>query len=285
VRGVPVLIDEGSSVLVLADYERSGDSVLAAVAGQGRLSALRRLSRALYRLIPDVDANVGSAESYRRLAELLRERSARPRVLVVGGAETGKGMTALHGTPGLELVETDIDFGPRTQVICDAHVLPFEDGSFDGVVVQAVLEHVLDPHRCVEEIWRVLSPGGLVYAETPFLQRRHAGPFDFTRFTFLGHRRLFRRFAEEGSGVAVGPGVALALAYTGFLLSLSRRRAIRAFLRIFGRLTSFWWKWFDPFISRNDAALDSAAGLWFLGRKSGETLSDRDLIRGFRGLR
>lgn len=285
VRGVPVLIDEASSVLVLSDYTKTDASVLAAVAGQGRISPVRRFVRALYRLVPDVDANVASRANYERFAKLLLERSPSPRVLVVGGRELGKGMAALQETKGLDLVETDIDFGPRTRLICDAHRLPFEEGSFDGVVVQAVLEHVLDPHRCVDEIWRVLGKDGLVYAETPFLQRRHGGPFDFTRFTFLGHRRLFRRFEEIASGVAVGPGVALALAYTGFLLSLSRNRAVRAFLRIFGRLTSFWWKYFDPYVSRHDAALDSAAGLYLIGRKSDVTLSDRDLIRSFRGLR
>ncbi len=84
------------------------------------------------------------------------------------------------------------------------------DESFDGVICQAVLEHVLDPYRCVEEIHRVLRPNGLVYAETPFMQQVHGGTHDFTRFTHLGHRRLFRKFAEVDSGVVCGPGMALA---------------------------------------------------------------------------
>jgi SAM-dependent methyltransferase len=197
----------------------------------------------------------------------------------------GKGLANLLATDVLEFVETDIDYGPRTQIVCDAHQLPFETASMDGVIVQAVLEHVLDPQMCVAEIHRVLKPDGLVYAETPFLYRRHGGPFDFTRFTFLGHRRLFRRFTEVASGVAVGPAVGLALSYTGFLLSLSTNRLVRAGLRVFGRLTSFWLKYLDPWLVSRDAALDAAAGLFFLGRRSESTLSDRDLIAGFRGLR
>ncbi len=43
-------------------------------------------------------------------------------------------------------------------LICDAHDIPFADRSFDGVIVQAVLEHVVDPFRCCEEIHRVLIP-------------------------------------------------------------------------------------------------------------------------------
>jgi 2-polyprenyl-3-methyl-5-hydroxy-6-metoxy-1,4-benzoquinol methylase len=45
----------------------------------------------------------------------------------------------------------------------------FGDGTCDAVVVQAVLEHVLQPDVVVAEIHRVLRPDGLVYAETPFM--------------------------------------------------------------------------------------------------------------------
>jgi hypothetical protein len=53
------------------------------------------------------------------------------------------------------------------------------------------------PRAFVGEIWRVLREGGLVHAETPFLQQVHAGgPHDFVRFTSSGRRHLFRRFEE-----------------------------------------------------------------------------------------
>jgi len=283
VSGVPILVDESRSLLRISDY-RDRERVLVAD-GDGRRSGLRALAARLYDLIPDVVDNPVAAANYGRFASSLLARGGRPRVLVVGGREVGHGMQSLLETQGIELVETDIDFGPRTRLVCDAHQLPFAGASYDGLVIQAVLEHVLDPWACVEEIHRVLRPDGLVYAETPFLYRRHGGPFDFTRFTFLGHRRLFRRFREEAAGAAVGPGVALALGYTGFLLALSRRRAIRAFLRVFGRLTSFWLKYVDRALLRNDACLDAAAGFYFLGRRSEDTLPDRELIRQFRGMR
>ena len=88
----------------------------------------------------------------------------------------------------------DIYDTPRVQVVADAHQIPIRDEHFDGVVIQAVLEHVLEPQRVADEIWRVLKPGGLVYAETPFMQQVHEGAYDFTRFTESGHRYLFRRF-------------------------------------------------------------------------------------------
>jgi SAM-dependent methyltransferase len=41
--------------------------------------------------------------------------------------------------------------------------LPFDDGSFDTVLSCGVLEHVADPDGSLEEIKRVLSPGGRLY--------------------------------------------------------------------------------------------------------------------------
>jgi SAM-dependent methyltransferase len=284
VREVPVLIDERRSLLRLEDYLNAGDRVMTSADATETRSPLRRMARAFYRRLPDISTNIAARENYRTFGDLLRQRSGRPLVLVVGGREVGRGMDDLLAEPDIEFIETDIDFGDNTRLVCDAHQLPFADGSVDGVVVQAVLEHVLDPHACVAEIHRVLSPDGLVYAETPFLYRRHGGPFDFTRFTFLGHRRLFRHFEEITSGVTGGPGSALALMYTGFLLSLTRRRSLRAGLRVFGILTSFWLKYLDRRLSRDDSALDVAFGLAFLGRRSESTLSDRDLIRAYRGL-
>jgi hypothetical protein len=107
-------------------------------------------------------------------------------------------------------------------------------------VAQAVLEHVLDPWRCVEELHRVLASGGLVYAETPFMQQVHEGRFDFTRFTHLGHRRLFRRFEELDSGAVGGPGMALAWSWRYFLWSFARGPLSGSLLTTFASFTSFF---------------------------------------------
>ena len=169
-------------------------------------------------------------------------------------------------------------------MICDAHCLPFEDNSFDGVIIQAVLEHVVDPWRCVEEIYRVLKEDGLVYAETPFIQQVHGGRYDFTRFTHLGHRRLFRKFEEIDSGAVCGPGMALAWSYRYFLLSFTSSRFLRRLIGIFSRLTSFYLPYLDYFLINNPGTLDAASAYYFLGRKSTCVLSDRDLINRYKGL-
>ena len=45
--------------------------------------------------------------------------------------------------------------------------LPFEDASFDAVVVGEILEHVRFPDDVVGEIRRVLKPGGVVVGSVP----------------------------------------------------------------------------------------------------------------------
>ena len=216
VDGVPVLINEANSVFAVDDFVSQRDTFFSL-----RPSASARL---LDRLTPPTSANYKARENYRRVAELVAAEDPAPRVLVLGGSVVGQGMEPLLETPGIELIESDVSFGPRTSLICDGHDIPYADDSLDAVVAQAVLEHVVDPHAVAREIHRVLKPGGLVYAETPFMQQIHGGRYDFERFSYWGHRRLFRQFSEIDSGVACGPAMALAWSWMYFLRSFARSR-------------------------------------------------------------
>jgi SAM-dependent methyltransferase len=192
-------------------------------------------------------------------------------------------MKPLLDDPRIECAESDVWLSGRTHLVCDAHQIPFEAGTFDGVVVQAVLEHVADPERSVAEIHRVLKTGGLVYAETAFLQQVHAGRHDFARFTPVGHRRLFRGFEQIDAGAAGGPAVALAWAWQHFLLSFTATAAGRAAATGAAALTSFWLKYLDPFLLERPAALDAASACYFLGARQEFDLTDRQAIAAYPG--
>jgi SAM-dependent methyltransferase len=276
VEGIPVLINERSSVFSIDDFIAHRRTFFRNPGG----SALKKTVRAL---IPDISNNIAGESNYRRMGDILLGQSAAPRVFVIGGSILGQGMEPLTKSNAIQLVESDVSFGPRTALICDAHDLPFEDGSFDGVIVQAVLEHVVDPIRCCEEIYRVLTERGVVYAETPFMQQVHGGCYDFMRFTHLGHRRLFRRFVEIDSGAACGPGMALAWSDRYFLLSFTRSRRWRALLKGFASLTSFFLKYFDYYLIDKPGTFDAASGYYFMGRKAEHALSDRELITLYKG--
>ena len=51
--------------------------------------------------------------------------------------------------------------------------MPFGDGMFDRVIAAEVLEHILDDQRAMNELARVLRPGGLAAITVPsFLPER-----------------------------------------------------------------------------------------------------------------
>jgi SAM-dependent methyltransferase len=62
---------------------------------------------------------------------------------------------------------------------------------YDTVVCHQVLEHVRRPAAAVQEMRRVLMPGGHLIASVPHLSRRHELPHDYQRFTQEGFRELF----------------------------------------------------------------------------------------------
>lgn len=80
--------------------------------------------------------------------------------------KVGVEMVAEHAeqarTLGIDVVQTDLDDG-----------LPFEDGAFETVHANQVIEHVRRTDRFLEEIHRVLAPGGLACISTNNLASWH----------------------------------------------------------------------------------------------------------------
>lgn len=273
-RNVPILINEANSIFDTSGFEADEETFF---------RSNHPIHEWISEHLPDLSCNVSAKRNLETLAQLLKARKKPVRVLVVGGGVVGAGLDQLLTDTDIEVVETDASWGPRTQLICDAHNLPFKDDAFDAVIVQAVLEHVLDPQRCVEEIYRVLKADGLVYADTPFIQQVHGRQFDFTRFTRLGHRRLFRHFEEVDSGVTCGPGMALAWTARYFMMSFFQSKRLRSAASLAARCSLFWLKYFDYYLARQKASFDAASAFFFIGRKSPAILSDRELIADYQG--
>lgn len=89
------------------------------------------------------------------------------------------------------------DYHP--DIIGDIHDLPFANNSQDAITCIAVLEHVKNPFKAVEEMYRVLKPGGYCYVFVPFLYYYHPmkGYYaDYWRFTRDGVNELFKDFSK-----------------------------------------------------------------------------------------
>ncbi|KKF02487.1 hypothetical protein WN67_08210 [Mycolicibacterium obuense] len=254
---------------------------------QGKLIATRgssevrrsRLQRARSRLVNRRNAVAERAVS--TMERMLLEDWAqvrRPRILIVGGGTMGSGLEGLYQNSAVDLLGFDVYVSPLVQFVADGHSIPLADGSMDGVVVQAVLEHVLDPAVVVAEIYRVLRDGGIVYSDTPFMQQVHEGPYDFTRFTESGHRYLFKRFRRIDSGVVAGPGSSLLWSIRYFVRALTR--SMRAG-EIVG-LAFFWLVHLDRLVDARHS-IDGANSVFFLGLKHQHLLGETDIVEHYLG--
>ena len=88
----------------------------------------------------------------------------------------------------------DIQRGAGVRIIGDAQALGIRDAAFEVVLCTEVLEHLPEPQRAIDEMFRVLEPGGELLLTTRFLFPLHDTPHDYFRFTKYGLRHLLRRF-------------------------------------------------------------------------------------------
>jgi SAM-dependent methyltransferase len=68
---------------------------------------------------------------------------------------------------------------------------PIKDNTLDGVGCFAVLEHTREPWKVVDEIHRILKPGGKAFIDWPFLQPVHGYPSHYFNATREGLRSIF----------------------------------------------------------------------------------------------
>jgi SAM-dependent methyltransferase len=112
-----------------------------------------------------------------RLGELYRKYWLYPRLsrhLVGTALDIGCGIgDMLAFRPGT----VGVDVNARTVEYCsqrgfDAHlmqpdILPFQAGAFDSALLDNVLEHIAEPDRLLEEVYRVVTPGGRLVIGVP----------------------------------------------------------------------------------------------------------------------
>lgn len=210
--------------------------------------------------------------TYAQLLDPLRSLSRGSRVLIVGGGSKGNGTSELYRLASngfIELLSIDIYDSPNVTLIADAHSLPFPHDTFDFVLIQAVLEHVISPAAVASEIYRVLKPSGYLYSEVPFLQSIHEGAYDFTRYTLSGHVLLFSDFTTLSYGSLDGPFATLLFIISHVLQLFVGKNCRRVFYHLF-----YFPFFFLDFILPEKMKVDVCSGSYVLARKP---LSHSDL--------
>ena len=113
-------------------------------------------------------------------------------VLDMGGGRKAKYLRLLP--PGLTVESVNIDPAIEpTHLVTPGQPLPLPDNSFDAVICLNTLEHVYDSAAVLQELFRVVRPGGAVHVTVPFMFRIHGHPDDFFRATPSWWQETFRR--------------------------------------------------------------------------------------------
>jgi SAM-dependent methyltransferase len=181
------------------------------------------------------------------------------------------------------VIEAEAAVFRHTDVIADAHRLPFSDGCFAAVVAYNAFEHYHNPRRVAEEIFRVLRPGGQVLVRTAFLQPLHEAPWHFYNCTKYGLELWFVGFETLALRVSDNFQPAHALAWLASECEKALRSDVsRAAAERFAGATvgEFIAMWRDParrtgelwenFSRLGQAAQEvAAAGFEYLGRRPG----------------
>jgi SAM-dependent methyltransferase len=268
----PILVDFSNTIL---DREKllcsSGATQIERPSGNARYWIKDRFLRR--------DAVTIAQNNASDMVARLKQHSKQPTLLIIGGGSVGIGSEVFLEDKDLNVISFDIYVSATTQFLADGHRIPIADCSIDGVWVQYVLEHVLNPWQVVAEIYRVLCSDGLVYSETPFLQQVHEGPYDFTRFTHSGHRWLFRQFEEINSGIGMGMGVQQMWSIEHLIRGISRSERVGQGAKLIASYFLLLLERLIPLPYR----YDSASSFFFLGRKSQTLLTPREMINYYRG--
>ncbi len=132
------------------------------------------------------------------------------------------------------------------EIRATADMLPFKDACFDFVLAVHVLEHVSDLVKTMEEMHRVLRPGGLFEARVPTGFQTLYNPFHLRTFNLQtldafcrkgGYSLQYRAWFERVS--ATVPSFVLPFAY-------HIEKYIPFLLRWLERLGLRYWKWGKP---------------------------------------
>jgi SAM-dependent methyltransferase len=75
----------------------------------------------------------------------------------------------------------------------DGGGFPYADNKFDSALCNQVLEHVFNPVEFLQEVNRILKPGGLLLLTVPFVWDEHEQPYDYARYTSFGLLDLLRK--------------------------------------------------------------------------------------------
>lgn len=120
--------------------------------------------------------------------------------------------------PNMKYIKQDAqDYDPPCiDVICDiCDMSSIEDNSIGLVLLLESLEHIEQPQRALDEIFRILKPSGLLILTTVMAMGIHRCPKDYWRFCPEGIESLMKRFKIVDFTLEGEPSFPLGIWITG----------------------------------------------------------------------
>jgi len=110
------------------------------------------------------------------------------------------------GVDGCErfIIQAKMSFPQNKYICCQAESLTFLDHSFDCVASYNTIEHFIDLNKILEEVSRVLKPGGLFIIHSPNLlsiQHQINALKTFKGMTYDGQKNLLQLIAMAGKNI------------------------------------------------------------------------------------
>ncbi len=116
-------------------------------------------------------------------------------------------------------ITADIE-SPLAKVKLDVHDIPFDDGKFDVVFCNHVMEHVKDDYKAMSEIYRVLKPGGFAILQVPLFYPLLDSTYEDTSITSPTARE--KAFGQSDHVRMYGKDYANRLKSVGFTVDENR---------------------------------------------------------------
>ena len=91
----------------------------------------------------------------------------------------------------------DIDEKQQPDIVADVVDLPFDDESHQTVLCLEMFEHLKEPQKAADELYRILRKGGRLILTTRFLYPLHNVPEDYLRYTPYMLREIFKKWTIE----------------------------------------------------------------------------------------
>lgn len=133
---------------------------------------------------------------------------------------------------GLDYVDT-LHNKSNIDVFGTAYDIPIENEYFDTIMCTAVLEHLEEPNKAIQEANRVLKKSGYAIYTVPLFWHLHEEPRDFYRYTKYGLEYLFRKNGFEI--IEIKP-------LSGFWVTFGQEFVYYLYrFRKGGKLNPFWW--------------------------------------------